>query len=159
MVAQNDPESNTGAITIPQPSADDYRNITSFADALAFVKAGGKELVTAADLGDGFSVVDQSTVVGAPMVCLYAQLRTGDIGGYVVARCVTQDGRKVVIVDGGNGLYDQLKTYMEANGGRWPEIWPHGLRVSKYRKDLIDQKTGAVIPDVPCETYYLDTAA
>jgi hypothetical protein len=135
-------------------STQNYRDITSFSDAIKLLESSGVDLVSAEDLGDGFSVADKSTLVGVPMVCLTAMIRTGDMGEYVVCRNVAKDGRKVVVVDGSTGLKDQLVDYMETHNGNFPRRWDHGLRVSKYT--FYDNSTDK---DIPAETYYLDTSA
>lgn len=144
---------------LPQYSTEQYREVTTFEQALEMAQASFGMLVTAEDLGDGFVLVkdeDKRSLVGVPMVCLYAQLRTGDLGGYVVTRCVAKGGRKVVIVDGSTGMYDQLKTYMETHGGRWINIWNKGLRASDYKVE-VETKEGPALIDAT--TFYIDTSS
>lgn len=146
---------------LPQYSTEQYREINTFADALRMAEASFGNLVTAEDLGDGFVLVKEEQkrgLVGVPMVCLYAQLRTGDLGGYVVCRCIAKDNRKVVIVDGSTGMYDQLKTYMETHDGRWINIWGKGLRASDYKVEVTNEKTGE-LSSVDATTFYIDTSA
>lgn len=147
---------------IPQYSTQQYRGIQSWDDAIALAQGSFGALVTAEDLGDGFTLVKEeqkAALVGVPMLCLYAQLRTGDLGGYVVVRCITKDGRKVVVVDGGTGMYEQLSEYMTANDGRWPNLWPRGLRRSDYKTDIPNPKKPGETLTVDATTFYIDTSA
>lgn len=147
---------------LPQYSTEQYRDINSFEQALAAAEASFGSLVTAEDLGDGFVLVKEEqkrSLVGVPMVCLYAQLRTGTLGGYVVARCVTRDHRKVVIVDGSTGMYEQLRLYMESHGGLWINIWGKGLRASDYDVEVPNPKKPGEMMTIEATTYYIDTAA
>ena len=148
--------------TTPQYTTEQYRAINSWDDAMALAQASFGQLVTAEDLGDGFQLVkeeDKAALVGVPMLCLYAQLRTGDLGGYVVVRCITKDGRKVVVVDGGTGMYEQLNTYMQEHAGRWPNVWPRGLRRSDYKKELPHPKEPGKTIIADSTTFYIDTSA
>lgn len=156
MVSGNGKEVQQTALFTAEQLKGIGKSGNAFGDALALVKAAanGAELVTTAELGDGFSVADKATLVGVPMVCLYATLRSGELGDYAVFRNVTKDGRKVVIVDGSTGMKDQLVDYQNDNPGGWPQLWNHGLRVSRY--DYTDEKTGELRP---AETYYIDTSS
>lgn len=159
MVSQNTPTSTDVAASVPLFSNENYKEIQSFSDAMALAQSSFGALVTADDLGDGFQLCeDKNQLVGVPMVVLAVFLRSGDLGEYIVARAVTEDNRKVVIVDGGTGLAVQLKEYMDSHDGQWPQLWKRGLRVSKYTYEVEDKKTGEV-RNAPAETFYLDTSA
>lgn len=154
MVSQNGNET-TDLVRVP--NAQQYKEVTDFKAAMQLalelegVRTEG-ELLAASELGDGFALVDKSTLVGVSMVVLNVIPRTGDLGEYVVVRAVTKTNQKVVIVDGSTGIKDQLVDFMTDNDGKFPRVWDNGLRVSKYTFDGPNGPT-------PAETYYISTNA
>ena len=142
-------------VALPALSNDDYASITDFNSAMALVgeKLGGV-VVDASDLGDGFAVLDNKdkrTLIGAPLIVLSVSFHDGDHGEFASCRVVTQDGRKLVVNDGGSGIYDQIKTLhsrVPSTIGK-PIMVRKGLRESRYDHPIY----GASV------TYYLDTSA
>lgn len=145
-------------------STDDYRNITSFDDAMRLVedKFGG-EIYSADMLGDGFTLVegndDKVQFIGSPMLILSATLHDsktmknddGSPKQFAVLRIVTKDGRKAIVTDGSTGIMEQVKAmrvHVPASEGK-PIYVPKGFRVSEY----VHPQHGAA------KTFYLDTSA
>lgn len=127
----------------PRISTEIYAGIQSFEDALAVVQdVFGGEVIDSADLGDGFSLVDDKMVlVKVPFIILAANFSEGDYkredgttGTFVSCRIVTEDGRKLVMNDGSTGIHDQIQMLWsqrpETKGK--PIVCRNGLRVSEY---------------------------
>lgn len=143
------------SLALPSLTTEDYASITSFDDALALVgdKLGGT-VVDASDLGDGFAVLDNKdkrTLIGAGLIVLSVSFHDGDHGEFASCRIVTQDGRKLVVNDGGTGIYEQIKMLhkMRPQTIGQPIMVRKGLRESRYDHP----EHGASV------TYYLDTSA
>lgn len=136
--------------------------VTSFDDALALIEStyGADALVLASDvLGDGFTLCEnKDQLIGVPCAFVSWADSVGDFGPYVVARVVTQDGRKLVIVDGSTGIYSQLVAFTERFGRSGGLVSKNGLRRSDYEYDDVDKQTGETVKR-PASTYYVDTSA
>lgn len=156
--------------TVTVLRTEHFREIKSFDAAAELLRESGKGIVAAdAELGDGFELVkDLRQLVGVPMLCVDVKFlisdkytdKQGHPAGYIVARCVTKDDRKVVIDDGSTGISQQLWTYKEENDGAWPTLWAHGLRESTFYVD----KAGNVVPRTTVgatevSTFYIDTSS
>lgn len=142
--------------------------VRSFDDALAALNRTGAATVDAADLGSGFALfttdADKRTLVGVPFIILEFMFNVGDIidqaGNkklFSTAYVVTRDGRKVIVNDGGTGIFVQLeglaKKYDKLGLPYGGVVCKHGLRESKYMyKDDKGVQT-------PASTFYLDTSA
>lgn len=141
-------------------TAEDFARLGSeggnaFDDAMALVneKLGG-EVIDSADLGDGFGVLDtknKGQLIGVTFFILSAQFSQGDNGEFVSCRIVTKDGRKLILNDGGTGIYEQLKTLWTVKPAAYgqPVLVRKGLRESRYNHP----------EHGPSVTYYLDTSA
>lgn len=158
MVAQDGTESGQVALF----STENLRAITSFDDAMEAARLAGLKPTSSADLGDGFAFAEKETLIGVRMLCLSLYIGSNDTGRFILANCVTEDGRKVKVHDSGTGLCVQLLTYSVDNGGgdsgqvgTFPLEWKHGLRVSRY--DAHPNAEGKMVP--AGETFYLDTSA
>lgn len=158
------PAKSNGSVVkaTPMLNAEDYASIQSFDDALRLVgdKLGG-EVVDVTDLGDGFSVLDnknKTQLIGVPFIILSVSFHAGDHtredgekGEFTSLRVVTKDGRKLVINDGGSGIYEQMKMLhkMRPESVGKPIVVHKGLRVSEYDHPQYG----------PSKTFYLDTSA
>lgn len=142
-------------------SAAQLSEVSSFDDALRLMEEtyGADALVLASDvLGDGFTLLenkDQLIGVGCAFVSWKESL--GDFGPFIAARVVTEDNRKVVILDGSTGIYAQLAEFSQKIGRDGGMIARKGLRRSDYEYDDVD-KNGEPVKR-PASTYYLDTSA
>lgn len=100
---------------------------------------------------------DKSSMIGVPFLIIEWRFAQGDYGDeFVSAECMTREGRRFILNDGGAGIRVQLKkltAHREAIGHptpRFGRIVSKGLRVSRYEwEDGDGQKR-------PAETYYLD---
>lgn len=146
--------------------SESLRNIESFEDAFALMQEAGVEVEDAADaIGDGFTLVDdKSRLCGIPLAFLTWSFSKSDegMGEYAVARVVAKMDNgtvgKFVVVDGGTGIYEQLRQYSEARGGKVGGLTTMGgLRRSDYEVELENPKTGKVEKS-RATTYYIDTA-
>ena len=144
--------------------------IQSFDDALAIINDVFDGHIIEADkvLGTGFGVADEKAAyIGVPFVILKGDRNAsekGEKGRFWSLHCVTKDGRKVIINDGGTGIADQLDMLAERHGDLFlssrdekgwerlslsaPMLVKRGLRASSY----VHPTAG------PSITYYLDTA-
>lgn len=156
---------NDGVVSTEyQISLGQFKEITSFDDALALAKEvyGDESVVLASDaIGDGFALLDKDqkgTLVGTPMIFLkwalsegdYVDQETGEKGEFAVVRAVTKDNKKIVFLDGGTGIVQQLKMFEADNFGRQGGLVAQkGLRVSEYDHPQYGKS----------KTYYIDTSA
>lgn len=141
-------------------STEQYADIKSFDDALSLVQdVFGGEVVSADELGDGFTVLDNKmSLIGAEFLVLSAAFYVGDIkredgslSEFVSLRIVAKDGRKLIVNDGGSGIYAQVKMLHDKKPqtvGK-PLYVKKGLRVSQYDHPQYGKS----------ETFYLDTSA
>lgn len=140
--------------------------IQSFDDALAVINDVFAGQIVEADkvLGTGFGVADEKAAyIGVPFVILKGDRNPsekGEKGRFWSLHCVTKDGRKVILNDGGTGVAEQMDTLAE----RHPELFliTDTERVSLSRPMLVKRGLRAssyVHPTAgPSITYYLDTA-
>lgn len=155
-------------IAKPNITADEYRNITSLEDAMKLsAKHGGKVLVAEQVLGDGFSVTtDKKSLIGVPLYIMEWMFHEGkyqrdseegaqETGEFVGARIVAQTVKglkKLIINDGGSGIYKQLKELSDSQNVFKDLYVERGLRVSEYTyKDSKGKEQ-------PAKTFYLDTS-
>jgi len=147
----------------PRLSVNDLADIASFEDAfkIAAQRSAG-ELLSAADLGDGFVLLrdhgGKDKLVGKEFVVLTIQFGTsdkyrnhdGEPQEFVAMRCVDRTGGKWILVDGSTGIYEQMRGFSPENfAGMYV---PKGLRKSEY--DTTDEIGNEIV----ATTYYLDTA-
>lgn len=151
-------------------STRELAEIDSFADALrlANVAAGGAEnVVKSSDLGDGFTKIskaDKAKLINVRCIILTYAFSSSDEytdsegkeTSFVTMRIVTDHGDKLIVTDGGAGIYMQLLDHVAATGGfnengapvnQVPIVLMHGFRASSY--NVNGQKA---------TTYYLDTS-
>lgn len=130
--------------------------IQSFDDALAVINDVFSGQIVEADkvLGTGFGVADEKAAyIGVTFVILKADRNVsdkGEKGRFWSLHCVTKDGRKVILNDGGSGIAEQLDALYERHPetlGK-PMLVKKGLRASSY----VHPTAG------PSITYYLDTS-
>lgn len=160
------------------------RGIQSYEDAerLLVEEYGADAISDIADwIGNGFTVLSKelkSTLVGKPFLILDWAFNIGDIGPFVSARVMTQDGGKFVLNDGSSGVYAELRELTDRTRKNTGYRAKRGLRVSQYDTcaacDRPRRKDDAVCPNMlsnntSCgdeskerhrgETFYLDTSA
>lgn len=154
-------ETTDVAKATPIINTNDLRAIDSFEAAVALAKETHGDLAIASqELGDGFTLLgksDKSRLCGVPLIFVQWQFAqsdfvdkaTGEKGEFVVARVVTKDGGKFVLIDGGFGVAQQLREFTERTGKHGGLVVERGLR--KY--DGENEEHGAFV------RYYIDTAA
>lgn len=146
------------AVKVPTIAPEILSGISSFADAVqAATEAFGQEnIVVASDvLGDGFKMQEnKDALIGVGMFLAQWTFSMGDHGEFVIARLVTEDDRKLILVDGSTGICDQLRKYSESSGRYGGMFVRKGLRRSDY--EYVDEKTGEM---KDAHTYYLDVSA
>lgn len=133
---------------------DTLRGVTSFADAMELF--AGDVLTADSELGDGFAMIkNKDSLVGVPCLFMSWSFNTGEYADeFVAARIVTEDGRKVVIIDGGTGIRQQLREFTDSHGGRQGGLLSRrGLRKSEYTYTDENGK------EKDAETFYIDTSA
>lgn len=143
-------------------SAAQLSEVVSFDDALRLMEEtyGEGAVALASDaLGDGFSLLEEKDqLIGVPCAFISWRESLGDFGPFVAARVVTQDNRKVVIIDGGSGIYAQLSEFSQKFGRDGGLVARKGLRRSDYTYTDTDKKSGETV-ERPATTYYIDTSA
>lgn len=148
------------ARSVPMINSADLREINSFEAALALAKNTYGELAIASEeLGDGFALTDnKDQFIKVPIVLVhwtfaasdFVNKETGEKGEFAVCRVVTKSGGKFVIIDGGFGIYQQLRDFTDSHDGRTGGlVVERGLR--KY--DGESEEFGSFA------RYYLDTAS
>lgn len=138
-------------------SDTDLASINSFTDAMNAAEGTFGAVDDFADYGSGFSVLDdKDKLVKIPFVILEFTFSQGEMGEFVSAPLVTEDGRKLILNDGSTGICKQLREVRDRRIER--DIFPaqgalavrNGLRVSSYK--YVDPTTGK---ETPAKTYYL----
>jgi hypothetical protein len=149
----------TGEITpaFPVLSTDQLSEIKSFADAIALANEvyGAEHIAVASDvLGDGFRILENKDALsGVGFFAINWTFSMGDHGEFVAMKVVTEDDRKLVLIDGSKGIFEQVKLYSEKTGKYGGLVVRRGLRRSDYT--YTDEK--GVEKDA--STYYLDVSA
>lgn len=137
-------------VAIPHINVEQRRNITSFAEAKALAtEVYGAVTLAAEVLGDGFELLkDKDKLVNVPFIILNYSFHKDEKTGqeYAVVRLVTINDQKVIITDGGTGIYAQLRD-LSARGINGA-IGVNGLRVSEYEVE-VDGKSSVA------KTHYL----
>lgn len=137
---------------------DELASITTFDDAIALAKEkfGGESILSSDVLGDGFSLLkDKSKLIGVPCYFLAWSFSPGDFDREMVTvRVVAEMERgqlpkKLVINDGGTGIYDMLRGLTDRDPNARMVFAPKGLRVSRYNHPIHGKG----------ETFYVDTSA
>lgn len=150
-------EENSALVPSSSISTNQLREIHSFDDALRVMEEtyGADALALASDaLGDGFALAkSKDQLIGVPCAFISWNDSLGDHGPFVAARLVTQDGRKLVITDGSEGIFRQLMDFQESKGRSGGLVAKNGLRRSDY--SYVDSNG----EEKPATTYYIDTSA
>jgi hypothetical protein len=115
----------------------------TFEDA---IRAAGEDIVIPED----FEKVDEKDeLLSVPFFITNFWFQQGDMGDFVVIRGITQGNRKIVVTDGGTGIFAQLKKLALETRKTSNVMVRGGLRKSEYRKEVEpDRFTNAT-------TYYL----
>ncbi len=147
-------QSSTEVSTTRALNREQLKGIASFDDALALVQDElGATIVTADDeLGDGFAVLDKAgkaSLLDVLFLIVEWTFSEGDQGEFVSMRIVARDGRKLIVNDGGTGIYAQLRELTDRTDKQVGLVVKRGLRKSDY----IHPEHGA------STTYYLNTSA
>lgn len=125
------------------------RSLESFDDAMALLAETYGEVQDATKvIGSGFSLTDTNgkyRLIGEPFVVVrmmfpqsteHKDSDTGEWLHYAVLHIMTRDGRKLIITDGGVGIYRQCEEWSVRENRKGGLYVPGGLRVSEY--DLPD---------------------
>lgn len=143
--------------TVPLIPQQAYHDINSFDDAveLARLTYGDANVVAASEvLGDGFKMVEnKDTLIGVPFFAIAWNFLMGDHGEYVAVRLVTEDNKKLVMVDGSSGVFQMLANYSKKTGRAGGLFCQKGLRRSDYTYTDEGGK------EKSARTYYLDVSA
>lgn len=145
-------------------STNQLRDINSFDAALELMREtyGSDAVQLASDaLGDGFALVkEKDSLIGVPLAFIMWSETSADAPGslgefgFIAARVITQDGRKLVITDGsGTGINMQLRQFSADNGRSGGLVAKNGLRRSDYT--FTDDRG----KEQSASTYYVDTSA
>jgi len=135
---------------------DSLREVATFADAFAALKAAGVDVhvVNEFDL-----IEDKDSLIGVPLLIFGYAFHAGDFGkdGFVSVEAITEENRKIVFNDGSTGIRQQLRT-LEDKGILTGIICKNGLRKSEY---YFNAETGETNNHggegfSPASTYYLD---
>lgn len=160
MTTAKNVKADTNGVVLPESvsmiSDSMLAEIQSFDDALAVINDVFDGQIVEADkvLGTGFGVADEKAAyIGIPFVIIRADKNAsekGEKGRFWSLHCVTKDGRKVILNDGGSGIADQLDALYERHPETMgkPMLVKKGLRASSY----VHPTAG------PSVTYYLDTS-
>jgi len=154
-------ENSQGIAVRESLSPDELREVSSFDEMLDLVASKVGEIDSAAQaLGDGYSLLDsrdKNKLVGIQFLCVSWQFSISERikdKEFVTVRIMTKNGDKVILNDGSQGIYKQLRDYTNSHAGRQIGLMVHkGLRLSEY--DYTDPNTGEVSR---VSTYYLDTS-
>lgn len=123
-----------------------------FAEFKAYLRANDIEQVEFQ--GSDWTIEDKAKLLDLPFIIAGAMFHKGNKGarGFVAVRAYKEDGSKIVFVDGGTGIRDQIEAFVAKNGpdAMIGKVCRHGLRVSRY--DYVDKDTGETSE---AETYYL----
>lgn len=144
--------SKTTKDVVAQPiSRVDLASVTTFEQAFALAEATYGEIISSEELGDGFAVVEKSSLVGVPFLILgWEAGKNEKHGPFTIVRGITKDNGKVLFVDGSTGIKDQLAVFQQVSGRTGGLLAVDGLRVSNYTyTDPADGK------DKPASTYYI----
>jgi hypothetical protein len=115
----------------------------TFEDA---VKAAGDDIVIPED----FEKVDnKDELISVPFFITNFWFQNGEMGDFVVIRGITRGNRKIVVTDGGTGIFAQLKKLALSTGKTANVMVRGGLRKSEYRKEVEPDKFTSA------STYYL----
>lgn len=150
-----DESTETAVETIDGFNEDQLRAVESLTDVLQMT--GGNVGQISKVLGNGFSVLDnKAALLDTEFVIVRCGFHKSEVGSkkeFVTLHVVTTDGRKLVVNDGGSGIYAQAKEMVKMYGRVAPLHVPKGLRASTYDYTDADGNTSEAT------TYYLNTAS
>lgn len=112
----------------------------------ALAKAGADVM----ELKAVWAPTDKETLLGTAFLIVSYDFYDGDYGPFVAVRGMLKDNTRIVFVDGGTGIKEQLLHLAKTTGQKAGIKCPNGLRVSKY--DYTDESTGE---SRPAKTYYI----
>ena len=120
---------------------DSLARVDSFDAAMLLLAESGVATESVEDYGNGFSVcTDKRVLVGQAFVVLEWRFNSGDFGeSFVSANIVTEDGRKLILNDGGTGIRAQLVEVTQkrnSSGHAHPQaglLCRRGLSQSDYK--------------------------
>lgn len=141
----------TKDVVVQPISRVDLAALTTFDQAFALAEATYGEIISSEELGDGFAVVEKSSLVGVPFLILgWEAGKNEKHGPFTIVRGITKENQKVLFVDGSTGIKDQLAVFQQVSGRSGGLLAIGGLRVSNYTYfDAEAQK------DKPASTYYI----
>lgn len=122
------PATSTRAV-VPQYAQPSLDLPASFTEA---VDAWGGEFE---ELPTDWRLMEKESLIGVPFLCYRFEFRESDKGRnreYVSVYIVTEDDRRLVINDGGTGIYEQAKEWTDRTHKTGGLLCRNGLRVSKY---------------------------
>lgn len=132
---------------------DALGEITNFEDALLAIEATFGALVDASELGDGYQLIkEKDQLIDTPFIIVDFKFANGDFSEFVAVKLVTEDSRKLVLVDGSTGICAQLKSLATKYNRYGGVVVKGGLTRSDYT--FTDEKG----KESPAKTYYLATA-
>jgi hypothetical protein len=158
----------------PDFKVEELATITSFDDAIAFLKDSGVEVVSASDvLSDGFEGVEKSDLVNVPFIILRVMTTMSKEfnSPMVIIHALTGFNKRVRFTDGSTGILGQIKFYTERTGKSPVGMFvPKGLLSSSYTPNERDSDGNVVLDEfgapkplmnngkeVVATTYYLNT--
>lgn len=149
--------SDTTKDVVAQPiSRVDLASVTTFDQAVALAESAYGEIISSEELGDGYTVVEKSSLLNVPFLILSWEEgknvkfeNDGKPAGFTIVRGVTQNNDKVLFVDGSTGIRDQLTVFQQVSGRSGGLLAKFGLRVSEY------EYTDAKGKKIPAKTYYI----
>lgn len=155
MVAAQATEGKSTDVVRQTFSDDAIRDLSTFADIAALFPDG--IIDGAQELGNGFSILDsddKGQLCNVPLVLIEWRFSDGNMGEFVsiLTAQLSETGdivRRVIVNDGGTGIYQQLKEFTSRTGRSAGMVLRKGLRESKYEYEDSD---GVKRPAV---TYYL----
>lgn len=160
MTASESTEQETQEQRTPRDTVPDQKNVTDVFDLATLrdleniddaydllTQEYGTVEVAEKVIGSGFSLLDKAgkaRLVGEPLLILHVMFpqsreHRDDDGNwlhYAVAHVMTKDGRKLILIDGGSGIYQQLEEWSVRTGRQGGLYVGAGLRESTY--DLPD---------------------
>lgn len=151
--------------SIPRYGDDELLSVQSFEDAYALAaRYYGEEGLVSADetIGNGFRLLaSKDALIDVPFIALAWRFNPGEYQGeFVTMMVVTEDGRKLIVNDGGSGICNQLATYTNATGRHGGMLVKRGLTRSDYEYEdhsVLDADGNPT--KRPASTFYLNTSA
>ena len=104
---------NISAVALTSRFSDvELSEFKTHEQALELLQSLGTVVEDFSEYGSGFDLVDKDTLVGVPMMIVeWKMIRSDKVvegGQFVAVSAITSDDKKVVFVDGGTGVMEQL---------------------------------------------------